>query len=152
MGTEYNYYWIGSSGQTIYQLKGRHHEHQKKKRIKPGNPWYFVQAAEISWSMFYYAYLNDVLAAEGSIPFRVDKGRYLRVGPAFLEFHFGAEPVRVTREEIASVSLAQGQFSFKHKDAKWYSSAGKFSFAYARIGNARVFLVALEKLVGYRWG
>lgn len=96
--------------------------------------------------------MQHQLQAEGSIPFRVDGTRWLRVGPGFIEFHFGGEPARVTRDEIETVSLSNGQFSFKHKDAKWYSRAGKYSFAYGQMANAKVFLLALDKLLGYRWG
>jgi hypothetical protein len=73
------------------------------------------------------------------------------VGPGFLEFHFGGEPVRVSKPEIASVTLGAGRFSFKHKDAKWFSQAGKYTFNYGAMGNAQVFLLALDSLMGYRW-
>ena len=42
-------------------------------------------------------------------------------------------------------------FQFKHKDAKWYKLSGKYSFQYGSMANAKVFLLALEKLVGYQW-
>jgi len=91
-----------------------------------------------------------------TLPLEIDfsfwfRGRVVRVGPGFMEFHFGGEPVRVTREEIGAVSLAGGQFSFKHKDAKWYRSAGKFNFPYGQMANGKVFFLVLEKLMGYRW-
>ena len=93
-----------------------------------------------------------VRTTEHAINFYVDRSRWLRVGPGFLEFHFGGEPVKVTKEEIASVSLGGGYFSFKHKDAKWFSGAGKFRFRYGGMGNGKVFILALDKLMGYRWG
>jgi hypothetical protein len=78
-------------------------------------------------------------------------GSVAAVGPGFLEFHFGGEPMRLTSADIASVSLASGTFQFKHKDAKWYSLSGKYSFAYGTLANARIFLLTLERLMGYRW-
>jgi len=59
--------------------------------------------------------------------------------------------VRLTHQDIASVSLGNGMFQFKHTDAKWYSLSGKYSFQYGNMANARVFLLALEKLMGYQW-
>jgi hypothetical protein len=95
------------------------------------------------------------LQDEGSIAFRVDAKRTVRVGPAFIEFHFGGGgdgPARVARDEIASVSLGQGIFAFKHKDARWYRSAGTYTFSYGEMSNGKVFLLALERHMGYRWG
>lgn len=46
----------------------------------------------------------------------------------------------------------QGQFHIHHKDARWFSSKGKFNFSYATMANARLFLLAMEKLTGYRFG
>jgi hypothetical protein len=149
-GTNYSFTWTNATGQRVYHLKGQHRG--KKKPPKQGDPFHFARMAEIAWSEHVLGRAQQVLQAEGSIPFRVDKSRWLRVGPGFLEFHFGENPVRVTREEIASVALSNGQFSFKHKDAKWFSRAGKFSFSYGGMANAKVFLLALDKLMGYRWG
>jgi len=80
------------------------------------------------------------------IAFRVDAAgkRVVRVGPGFLEFHFGDGPVRVTGEEMGKVSLDQGHFSILHKDAKWYRSAGKYRFQYGAMANGK-------ELMGLRW-
>jgi hypothetical protein len=62
------------------------------------------------------------------------------------------ETARFAAEDIKSLSLDQGFFRVVHHDAKWYSRAGKFSFEYGSIANARLFLIALEKLMGYQFG
>ena len=148
-GTVYDYCWTGPGEQRLWRVKGSYR--QRKKGLRAGEPFRFVQAAEIAWSVYYLERANKVLSTEGSIPFRIDSRRVVRVGPGFLEFHFGGEPMRLTREDIASVSLGSGTFQFKHKDAKWYSLSGRYSFQYGNMANARVFLLALEKLMGYRW-
>jgi hypothetical protein len=148
-GTSYDYTWTDPAGKRLWRLKGTYY--QRKKGLKAGEQFRFVQAAEIAWSLHYLERANQVLSAEGSIPFRVDKHRVVRVGPGFLEFHFGGEPVRLAREDIASVNLGSGIFQFKHKDAKWYSLSGKYTFQYGTMANGRVFLLALEKLMGYQW-
>lgn len=148
-GTTYDYTWADPGGQRLLRLKGNYR--QRKKGLRAGEPYRFVQAAEAAWSTHYLGRANKVLKSEGSIPFRVDKQRVVRVGPGFIEFHFGGEPMRLTREDIASVSLGSGTFQFKHKDAKWYSLSGRYSFQYGGMANARVFLLALEQLMGYRW-
>ena len=148
-GTVYDYTWTDRAGKHLWRRQGTYR--QRKKGLRAGEPFRFVQAAEIAWSIHYLERANQVLNTEGSIPFRVDKHRVVRVGLGFLEFHFGGEPVRLAREDIDKVSLGNGVFQFKHKDANWYSLSGKYSFQYGTIANARVFLLALEKLMGYQW-
>ena len=118
---------------------------------KPFDPFHFAASGEIAWSLHYLARAQAQLEREGSIPFRVDAKRVVRVGPGFMEFHFGGEPVRLTPADIAAVNLSQGTFSFKGVDAKWYSRAGKYNFNYGSMANGKVFFLALEKLMGYRW-
>lgn len=148
-GTTYNYVWTDAQGKKLWQAQGTYRE--KKKGLKPGEPFRFAQAAEIAWTMHFLDRADRLLKSDGSVPFRIDKRRIVRVGPGFLEFHFGGEPVRLTSEEIASVSLGEGRFQFKHKDAKWYSLSGKYAFDYGSMANARLFLLCLERFMGYTW-
>jgi hypothetical protein len=73
----------------------------------------------------------------------------VRVGPGFLELFFGGQTTRLTQADIKSVSINNGWFYLTTHDAKWFSSKGKFSFAYGEISNAQMFLICLEKLMGY---
>ena len=149
-GTTYDYVWSDPAGKRLLRLRGTYRG--RKGPPKAGDAFHFASAAEIAWSIHYLDRAQAELEARGSIEFWVDKNRRVRVGPGFLEFDFGGEsPVRVTREEIASVSLGQGVFSFKHNDARWYSRSGKYNFRYGAMANAKVFLLALDKLMGYRW-
>jgi hypothetical protein len=148
-GTFYDYRWSDAAGRRIFRLKGKYQG--KDKPPKPLDAFHFASAADVAWSTHYLDRAQAQLEREGSIAFGVDRGRVVRVGPGFMEFHFGGEPVRVTREEIGAVNLGGGTFSFKHKDAKWYRSAGKFNFPYGQMANGKVFFLVLEKLMGYRW-
>ena len=150
VGTNYDYRWSDAAGRLLYRLNGTYRA-GRKKLPKQGSAYNFALAAEMAWSNHFLTRAQAHLESEGSIPFRIDAHKVVRVGPGFLEFHFGDQPQRVTKEEIASVSLGNGQFSFKHKDARWFSRAGKYSFAYGRMANGRVFMLALDKLMGYRW-
>lgn len=148
-GTSYDFRWSDAAGRQLLKLGGKYMG--KDAPPKPDDAFHFAAAAEMAWSMHYLDRAQGQLEREGSIAFPVDRGRVVRVGPGFMEFHFGGEPVRVTAEEIGKVSLAGGHFSFAHKDAKWYRSAGKFNFPYGRMANGKVFFLALDKLMGYRW-
>jgi hypothetical protein len=50
------------------------------------------------------------------------------------------------------LNLSQGRFHITHKDAGWFSRKGKFSFSYSTMANARLFLLAIDKLMGIRFG
>lgn len=127
VGTNYDYRWSDAAGRLLYRLNGTYRA-GRKKLPKQGSAYNFALAAEMAWSNHFLSRAQAHLESEGSIPFRIDAHKVVRVGPGFLEFHFGEQPQRVTKEEIASVSLGNGQFSFKHKDARWFSrSAGPAS-------------------------
>ena len=147
-GTLYEYTWNDASGTRLYRLKGKYQG--KKKPPKPGDPFHFARAAEMAWSQHFLS-AEEHLKTEGSIPFRVDRDRWVRVGRGFMEFHFDSNPVVVTKEEIAKVTLGGGRFAFKHKDATWLSREGKYNFKYGAMANGQVFLLALDRLMGYRW-
>ena len=51
-------------------------------------------------------------------------------------------------EDFGDVKIAEGTFTFKHRDARWFSGKGKFSFSYGSVGNARLLLICLEELAG----
>jgi hypothetical protein len=149
-GTNYNYIWNDFDGRKIFQLKGSYNA--KKGAVpKSKSPYHLARMAEIAWSQVLLDRADLCLKEEGSIPFQIDSKRLVRVGPGFIEFHFGGEAVRVTKDDIAKVTLGSGTFSFQHKDAKWFSRQGKFSFPYGQMANAKVFLITLDKLMGYRW-
>lgn len=147
-GTTYDYRWVDSTGKLLYRDKGQYKE--KRKGVKSGDLWHFACAAERSWTERCFLLSQKQIAAEGSIPFRVDTNRSLRVGPSFVEFHFDDQPVRVARDDIASVSLKKRRFSFQHKDAKMFSRVGRYSFAYEKIANAQLFLFTLDRIFGWR--
>ena len=149
-GTHYRYIWRGFDGAIIIRLMG---VFRAKEGALPNSSstYHLARAAELAWTQHLLDRAEHCLKEEGSIPFEVDSHRLVRIGPGFIEFHFGGEPVRVTKDDIAKVTLSDGTFAFQHKDTKWFSSAGKYSFQYGQMANARFFLMALDKLMGYRW-
>ena len=147
--TTYDYRWTDSVGRGLVRLAGTYVG--KDRPPKAGDPFHLAAAAEVAWSIHYLARAQSQLQEEGSITFHVGGHRIVRVGLGFMEFHFDGEPVRVHRDEIASVTLGRGTFAFKHKDAKWYRSEGKYRFQYGEMANGKVFFLALDKLMGYRW-
>ena len=146
--TAYDFRWLNAAGRYVARLQGRYDGSNGAPMA--GDAFHFAAAAELAWSEHALARAEHQLKDEGSISFRVDGIRRVRVGPQFIEFHFDGEPVRVNRDEIGSLTVAGGYFSFKHKDVKWYGNARKYCFAYGDMANGKVFLLALDKLMGYR--
>lgn len=71
----------------------------------------------------------------------------LGVGKGWIEFKSQKEgATRVSLSDMKQMSLADGGFSFVHKDAKWLSSQGKFYFNYASIGNGKLFLLCMQEI------
>ena len=149
-GTSYAFTWTDPAGRRLLKLSGQHRG--KKGRPKPSDPFHFAEAAEIAWSTYLLGTLDAQLAAQGYLQFNIKPGQFVRVGRGFFEFCLRDEVQKITREEIKSVNLSSGHFHIATKDAKWFGRSGKFSFNYANMANARLFLLAMDKLVGYRFG
>jgi hypothetical protein len=148
-GTSYTYVWSDGYGRRVYKLTGTHRGHTNFP--KPKDPYCYAHAAEVAFSVYLLQHAQTALDQYGFLHFNISGADYVRVGPGFIETHMRGETMRVTADEIKSLQLNQGAFRIVHKDAKWYSRAGKFTFQYGSIANAKLFLLALEKLVGYRF-
>lgn len=146
-GTIYKYRWTNSEGRELFKLAGNYHSQQGTP--KPASEFHFAQASETYWSMYLLDRVNEQLDKEGFVQFGLSGGDFIRVGRGFLEFVRKGTTARITPDEIKELRLSDGTFLVTHKDAKWWSSKGHFKFQYATMANARVFLMALESLLGY---
>jgi hypothetical protein len=150
-GTNYSYRWTRASGQ-IYQLNSSYRSERGWPEDK--SPWHFANMAESLWSGYLLKKAGDQLERLGYVEFPM-KGnpQAVRVGYDFMEFvERNGTPQRVAVSDMKDISLASGQFRFNHKDARWWSGKGKYSFTYSNIPNARLFLLCLERLAGIKWG
>jgi hypothetical protein len=144
-GTSYNYRWTDERGRPVLNLSGTYNS--KEGTPKQKDPYYFAQGAEIAWSQYMLARADTELAQNGCLRFVIDAKKAVVIGPGYIEFHFGGRVDRCEAGDIKTIDLQQGQFTIKHRDAKWYSSKGKFSFPYGQMGNARLFLIVLDKFL-----
>jgi hypothetical protein len=147
-GTVYTKTWTDAAGRRLLHLSGGYFDGFGAPASN--NPIYFCEAAELAWSHHLLQTLPAQLQQFGFLHFNVGPGQGVRVGPGFFEFCLGSEVHRLTPAEIKSVSLHQGVFQVCSTDARWFSSRGKFSFDYSHMANGRLFLVAVERLIGYR--
>lgn len=151
-GTAYNFTWSGPDGKKVFKLTGTYRG--EKKPPKPKDPFHFAQAAEIAWSIALLDRAQPELEREGSIKFRLTGADWVALGPGFIDLNLKGKTERCTAEEIDGISIDSGVFKVKRKGAKegWFRSEGVFQFAYGTMANARVFLMALDKLLGLRFG
>jgi hypothetical protein len=150
--TTYTYNWTDQNGANSYAIKGAYRS--EKGTPKPTDRYHFACAAEVAWSLHYLERAQAELKERGSVHFALDGENWVDVGPGFVELSFRGQAARCDVADIAQVSINQGTFTIKRKDAKvgWFSSNGVFSFQYGRMANAKVFLFSLDKLAGFRFG
>jgi hypothetical protein len=149
-GTTYTYRWTKNSGKD-YRLNGQYRS--EKKTPKDGDAWHFADAAERVWIIYLLETVDEKLNNLGYVEFPMaGNQKAVRIGNGFMEFVMKDNvPQRVAVKDMKDITLGGGVFQFKHKDAKFWSGKGKYSFTYSNIPNARLFLVVLERLTGIRW-
>lgn len=149
-GTDYNYRWEKRDGSKFHLIG---HYHSKKDCPKDSDRWHFARAAEAAWSHYCLQALNTQVEELGYVEFAMTGNpKAVRVGSGFLEFVTkNGESQRVEVADMKNISLDQGLFHFGHKDARWWSGKGKYSFAWAKLPNAKLFLLCLDSLAGIRW-
>jgi hypothetical protein len=147
-GTSYTFTWTDAGGRKRYRLSGTYHG--EKKPPKPKDPYHFAHRAEVAWSFFLFDRAGRALEQEGAIRFNLGGASWLALGPGFVDIGRKEGVERWTLDEIGGITAKDGTFKIKRKDAKegWFSSQGVFSFPYAQMANAQLFLIAMERLLG----
>jgi hypothetical protein len=148
--TNYIYTWKKHTG-TEHIISGRYRS--EKNPPPPADSWHFANLAESAWSSYLLANLDREIANNGYAEFSLATTlKSVRIGKGFMEFVTRKDDTqRVLVADMRDISLGCGTFQFKHQDAKWWSGKGKYSFEYANIPNARVFLICLNELAGISW-
>ena len=150
-GTKYHYKWTDDAGKPVCLLSGSFMSSKDNPPV--GNQFHFGRAAELAWSQYLLNRSQEMISESGSLRFNLDPKRQVLIGPGFIEFQWNGRTDRCEAHEIKVISLNNGTFSIHHMDARWYSSKGKFTFPYAQLANARLFLLTLDRfLPSSTWG
>lgn len=148
-GTHYFFKWTGPDGKLVYQLNGTYNS--EKGTPKPGHAFYYARAAEIAWSRYLLAFVNAELERSGAFRFNLNGNNCVVAGPGYLDLYMNGQQIRCAVDEIAGMSIHQGQITITRKDSKsgflGIGSQGIFRFQYAQLANARVFQLLIEQLV-----
>jgi hypothetical protein len=148
-GTSYEYKWLIDE-RVMRAFSGYFYNWQNVPNSK--HHWHFINSGELSWTEYLWGKSQQEYERKGYVEFRMSKNsgskfQVVRVGLGWVEFGSQKEGnTRIKLSDMKKMSLADGAFSFVHKDAKWLSSQGKFYFNYASISNAKLFLTCMNKI------
>jgi len=150
-GTGYDFAWTDDQDRRVFRCNGTYRG--EKKPPKPTDAFHFAEAAEVAWSIHLLDRAQEQLEQAGAIVFRLGGTDWVAVGPGFLELNLKGERRRCESAEIGGFSINGGTFKLKRTDAQegWFRSTGVFQFPYATMANARVFLLAIDRLLGHRF-
>lgn len=148
-GTNYKYDWRDAEGESLMTTDGVYKENSKK--FTSLHPYIFLLSAEEQWCEHRFERLKAEFETNGNVQFIVDAKRAIRIGPGYIEFLWPDGNHRVPVEDFGDISINEGVFRFKHRDATWLGRKGKFNFKYGKLPNAKLFLAALDQLAGISW-
>ena len=150
--TSYNFLWTDKSRGYTHMVSGTY---RKKDGAPPsGDHFHYAEAAETAWTVHLLEQSQQALDEKGAIQFDLHKGDHVRIGRGYIELTFKGKTALCDVEDIETISIAQGFFTIKRKDAKvgWFRKDGVFQFSYATMANARLFVLALDRILGFRFG
>ena len=149
-GTDYTHSWSDAKGAVHFVIRGSHNS----ENGLPGatDAYMFAHASEIAWSEYLLDRADEELNRVGYLHFSNSGRDYVRVASNWIEFSFGGKQERRASSDIAAITLNAGQFTLRTADASdgWFFKKGIFTFPYGQMANAKLFLLALEKLARIR--
>lgn len=147
-GTNYSHAWTDGNGRALMTITGTY-------RAKTGlpasrDPYLFAVAAEAAWTEALLARIEQEFRVKGSVEFHLTGPDFVRLGNGWIELSIKGKSDRREAKDIAKVELQKGRFTVEMVDAKkgFFSSTGVFGFDYGALSNARVFVLALNRLTG----
>jgi hypothetical protein len=146
--TLYVFEWLDTTPKSWFNISGVYRSQQSTPPAK--DRYHFALAAERAWSAFAFERAKAEFAHNGVVRFNVKNGDALTLGNGFVEIKQGNNVVRSTTEDMAKISIKQGVVTLSSKDTKrnLFGTQNAYSFKYHDIGNAKLFLILFDALVG----
>jgi hypothetical protein len=147
--TDYRFTWTDAQGRRQCLISGSHTS--EDNHPPADDDFHLARAAERSWTMYLLEKTAPLLDEDGYVQFNLHGKDHLRVGSGFLEVYQKGKRHRCHTDDIAELSLVGGTFILKRKDARigWLRRSGVYAFEYSDLANASLFLILLERLVGF---
>lgn len=146
-GTSYHFTWTDANGRKRFKLSGSYHGEKKPPKAK--DQFHFAASAETAWSLHLLDRAQQELELTGALRFGLGGSDWVAVGPGFLILNRKGNQERWESSEIGGINAGDGVLKIKRIDAKegWFSSKGVFQFSYQQMANARLFLIAIDRLL-----
>jgi hypothetical protein len=138
------------TGRGKFSISGQHKSEQGDPPAK--DPFHFAAAAEQAWTIYLLGQVQAQLSTQGTIFFGLGGKNWVKLGEGHISVHMNGQTTDCDAEDIAEVRIEQGMVEVRRTDAKegWFSSKGIFKFPYGTLGNAHLFLILMDKLVGVK--
>ncbi len=129
--TEYSFRWFDDRNAQRYKLAGIYR--RSKTGGPPDDPYHLAQAAEVRWTNRLFPDVLSTIEKGGTWQLRAGRGRYLGIGPEYLEFRG-----RRYRYEDLDLKVERGFIVLRSTGDKraWYKLDRAPRVRYAELENA----------------
>lgn len=147
--TDYSYEWSDASGGRLLKIAGTHYSADNNPAS--GSPFHYANSAERSWTVHLLERAEQQLKSHGRVSFPLKDGGGVAVGEGSLWIQIDGESHRLDSQEIGSIDILGGTFQVRSTEAHegWFRRRGIYEFDYADLANAKLFLITLERLLGF---
>jgi hypothetical protein len=146
--TSFSTEWTDVGGRSRYTISGTH----KSKEDNPpaDSLFHFAHAAELAWTVYLAEQAYRQIELSGSVLFRLQGGRWIRLGPGSMILGLSQQAEEFSAEELEGLALHQGVVTIRRRGATkgWFKSSGIYQFPFNELANARLFFHMVEKVVG----
>lgn len=147
--TDYSFKWKDRKGNLLVRIAGTHFSQENEPPAE--SSFHYASSAENSWTIYMLTVAEYKLQKLGYIPFEIRSGGFIGVGEGHLMIGISGKPQRIAGKGIKSIDIYGGTFQIRTKDSYegWFRRKGIFEFDYSDLANAKLFLITLEKLLGF---
>lgn len=148
-GTPYAFTWTDATGKKVFALTG---QHNGNKNLPPAkDPFHFALSAELAWSNHWLKLADMEWKRAGAVRFNLYGGDFIQLRQGWIEITQSGKTHRCNTDDIGYFNLDQGVVQLKTKDARvgffGLGSSGIYKFPYHELGNGKLFLLLLSRLV-----
>jgi hypothetical protein len=146
--TEYEYNWRDLPGNVCFSIKGNYCDFKPRPRLKY-DIWFAISAERV-WTDWLARTAKAELTEDDFVQFNIGARQWIRVGKGFLELGVDSASERLPRDDIKRFLLHKGCFVIDTNEVRQLGLRGSHVIRYEQIGNARLFILTVEKLLGYQ--
>ncbi len=150
--TDYRFVWTDAQSRVVLRIAGAHHSEENEP--PPESSYHYACSAENSWTVFVMENAKTHLRAADCIRFLLRSGGFVGVGTDHMMISIGGKTERIESSDIKSIDIYGGTFQVRTAEAheSLFRRKGIYEFDYADLANVKLFLITLERLLGFGFG